>query len=90
MTFVANDTKQKARKDHQCCACNEKIPSGFEYTKSFFVEDGPQSDKWHTECREEFARVSEPEGMDPYDTWESGLPDEVRKKYGLKLIEAES
>jgi len=93
VTFVADDTFQKARKDHRCCACGEKIPKGFEYVKSFFVEDGPCADKWHTECRDEFISLlreyGEHEG-DPYDTWESGLPMEIKKKYELEVTEEEA
>lgn len=87
MTFVAEDRVQKSRKEHHCCACGEKIPVGFEYVRSFSVDaDGSISDKWHVECRNEFAGMlqdSFDDSGDPYDTWENGLPDEVKKKYGI-------
>lgn len=87
MTFCADDTHPKARKDHICCACCEKIPAGVTYAKTFYVDGGTASaDKWHLECREEFIRGLQENGEtdgDPYSTWENGLPDQLRAKYNL-------
>lgn len=87
MSFVF-DKEMKARKQHSCVACHEIIPNGFVYVRSFWVDGGDKGcDKWHVECRKEFTDIcyseNYGEGFDPWDTWEAGLPDEVRHKYGL-------
>lgn len=88
MSFVTS-TDRKARKDHVCCACGGKIPKGFLYTVSFCVQDREGfSDKWHVECIKEYDNAciagNYDGGMDTWDTWENGLLDEIRSKYGLE------
>jgi hypothetical protein len=87
MTFI-QDSTQKARKNHSCCACRHTIPKGFTYVRSLCADnDGVQTDKWHTECREQFNNdlyeMGDDEG-DPHLTWEHDLPDTLKVKYGIK------
>ena len=82
------DTTRKARKDHRCIACRVKIPKGFDYVVSACAYDGRMSSsKWHTECRERFSEMlrylGDEEG-DPDLTWEDGMPEELKKKYGVE------
>lgn len=75
----------KARKHHWCTACNVPIPPGFLYIRTFEKDNRDlMVGKWHIECRETFNGYLNEYGddcMDPWLTWENGMPGEIKQKY---------
>jgi hypothetical protein len=83
-TFLGTKTS-RARREYGCEACNTPIPAGHLYITSAEV-DGRDfiSGKWHVECREQFDSWLSTYGddcMDPWMTWEDGMPPEIRWRY---------
>lgn len=91
--FIAEYTR-KARKYHHCSTgCGVPIPPGHLYVKTFEKDGGDiMSSKWHVECREEFNNTAMSEGedcMDPWSTWENGMPVRFKQKYVYGPFEQE-
>ncbi len=64
---LISQTNPKARKDHDCIWCREKILKGEVYIYELSKYDGLQSHHWHPECQEaackEFKESGEEEFM---------------------------
>lgn len=55
--------QQKARKEHQCIWCPEKIAIGEIYVREFgFCDGSVQCNCWHPECRYAFSEYSHQTG----------------------------
>jgi hypothetical protein len=61
-TLISAETR-KARKQHLCSWCGQKIEPGETYEFSYFIFDGdPQSNRFHKECDAACSAAAREEG----------------------------
>lgn len=81
MTVVLSDTRQKARKAHQCMVCYGDIEPGTEYRRACCIYDGSKYTwKEHEEC----GRV----GQKAWDQWldDAGYNHEIVYEWLSELM----
>jgi hypothetical protein len=70
---LLTQARRKARKEHLCIHCGEKISPGIEYVYTAGAYDGSiVADHWHSECREAACEWD-------YDEWEYFEPYAYRR-----------
>jgi len=74
---LLDETRPKARKEHQCIWCGEKILIGETYRREKSVYDGNMQDhKWHLECNLDAQEYFRKYGDEDFDAGQAERPKE--------------